>query len=264
MVGGVAAFKQQNAVHGLPLELSADEVTLALERRWARLRPATGVEARALAAAPARAGAKRRWDAADTAADDASSSDDGAFGGDDGPGGGEGADADADNDAPWQAAVAHGAHFELPKAPPDAEAFAAAGAPAWRHPATGEARDRYRVFRDLHARGLRATGGSKFGADLLLYPGDPGLYHAQFTCRLAPAHDRLVPALLAAACRGSFQARKHLLLASVVPPGGGAAAAADGGAPPEVAADEDYSRVGELGVDYEILYMTLGPVEGFG
>jgi tRNA-splicing endonuclease subunit Sen34 len=262
MVGGVAAFKQQNAVHGLPLELSADEVTLALERRWARLRPATGIESRALAAAPARARAKRRWDADADAGTDASSSDDGAFGSDGAPDGGEG--ADADNDAPWQAAVAHGAHFELPEAPPDAEAYAAAGAPAWRHPTTGEERDRYRVFRDLHARGLRATGGSKFGADLLLYPGDPGLYHAQFTCRLAPAHGRLVPALLAAACRGSFQARKHLLLASVVPPGGAAAAAAGGGGAPEVATDEDFSRVGELGVDYKILYMTLGPVEGFG
>jgi hypothetical protein len=32
MVGALAGFRQQDAVHGLPLQLSADEVTLAVER----------------------------------------------------------------------------------------------------------------------------------------------------------------------------------------------------------------------------------------
>jgi hypothetical protein len=32
MVGALAGFRQQDAVHGLPLQLSADEVTLASER----------------------------------------------------------------------------------------------------------------------------------------------------------------------------------------------------------------------------------------
>ena len=31
MVGALAGFRQQDAVHGLPLQLSADEVTLAAE-----------------------------------------------------------------------------------------------------------------------------------------------------------------------------------------------------------------------------------------
>ena len=62
----------------------------------------------------------------------------------------------------------------------------------------------------------RLTGGSKFGADYLLYPGDPTLYHAQFCLRLLPFTQPVVPAVLAAATRGSHQARKHLLIASVV------------------------------------------------
>ncbi len=59
------------------------------------------------------------------------------------------------------------------------------------------------------------TDGSKFGADYLLYPGDPLLFHAQFTVR-AIGHDVPVkPALLVGSARGSHAARKHLLLASV-------------------------------------------------
>lgn len=66
------------------------------------------------------------------------------------------------------------------------------------------------------ARSFRLTGGSKFGADFLLYPGDPTLYHAQFCVRLLPFRQPILPAMLASATRGSHQARKHLLVASVV------------------------------------------------
>lgn len=62
----------------------------------------------------------------------------------------------------------------------------------------------------------RLTGGSKFGADYLVYPGDPTLYHAQFCVRLMPFGQPVLPAMLASATRGSHQARKHLLIASVV------------------------------------------------
>lgn len=80
---------------------------------------------------------------------------------------------------------------------------------------------------------FRITGGSKFGADYLVYPGDPTLYHAQFCVRLCDYHTPILPALLASACRGSHQARKHLLLASLEASG-------------------------------EVVYTTIGPVEGFG
>lgn len=59
------------------------------------------------------------------------------------------------------------------------------------------------------------TDGSKFGADYLLYPGDPLLYHAQFTVRVLHHRAAIRPALLIGAARGSHSARKHLLLASV-------------------------------------------------
>ena len=59
------------------------------------------------------------------------------------------------------------------------------------------------------------TDGSKFGADYLLYPGDPLLYHAQFTVRVLEHQAAIKPALLIGGARGSHSARKHLLLASV-------------------------------------------------
>jgi hypothetical protein len=58
------------------------------------------------------------------------------------------------------------------------------------------------------------TGGSKFGAHWLLYPGDPSLYHAQFAVRLAPPDAPLDVVLLAAAQRSSHAARKHMVLAA--------------------------------------------------
>ncbi|DBA86336.1 TPA: hypothetical protein ACH3X2_005570 [Trebouxia sp. C0005] len=57
--------------------------------------------------------------------------------------------------------------------------------------------------------------GAKFGADYLLYPGDPLLFHAQFTVRILEHDTPIKPALLAGSARGSHAARKHLLLASV-------------------------------------------------
>ena len=59
------------------------------------------------------------------------------------------------------------------------------------------------------------TDGSKFGADYLLYPGDPLLYHAQFTVRVLDQQAAIKPALLVGGARGSHSARKHLLLALV-------------------------------------------------
>ena len=95
----------------------------------------------------------------------------------------------------------------------------------------------------MHQRGFRITGGSKFGADFLLYPGDPSLYHAQFCVRLMPRGAPILPALLASACRGSFQARKHLLIASVIEPG---------------------EITDQKGSNPKVQYMTFGPVDGFG
>ncbi|KAA6419519.1 MAG: tRNA-splicing endonuclease subunit sen34 [Trebouxia sp. A1-2] len=71
------------------------------------------------------------------------------------------------------------------------------------------------IFSKLHSMGYYITDGAKFGADYLLYPGDPLLFHAQFTVRILEHDTPIKPALLAGSARGSHAARKHLLLASV-------------------------------------------------
>ena len=64
--------------------------------------------------------------------------------------------------------------------------------------------------------------GPKFGADLMAYPGDPSLFHAQFTVRVVEEEMPINPTALKASVRGSHAARKHLLLGSSLPGGGGA------------------------------------------
>ncbi|MEW5319789.1 MAG: hypothetical protein WDW38_010917 [Sanguina aurantia] len=86
---------------------------------------------------------------------------------------------------------------------------------SWGYPVTEGERLRCAVFRDLHDKGFTMTGGAKFGADMLAYPGDPSLYHAQFTVRMVPHDQPLNPMLLKATARGSHAARKHSLLATI-------------------------------------------------
>lgn len=130
---------------------------------------------------------------------------------------------------PWKNALANGTEFTVPRVRTEIHD----GQVEWRYPETLEHHHRYLIFKDLHQRGYRITAGSKFGADYLLYPGDPTQFHAQFCVRVMPHDVPIVPVNLSAACRGSFQARKHLLYASVGP-------------------------------DQEILYTTFGQVGGFG
>ena len=40
---------------------------------------------------------------------------------------------------------------------------------------------RYRVFCDLHEKGFFLTSACKFGADFLVYEGDPMVHHASYT-----------------------------------------------------------------------------------
>eukprot|EP00198_Chlamydomonas_reinhardtii_P003331 XP_001692667.1 predicted protein [Chlamydomonas reinhardtii] len=89
----------------------------------------------------------------------------------------------------------------------------------WRYPATAQEVLRHRVFSDMHRQGFTLTGGIKFGADMMAYPGDPSLYHAQFTVRPVPEASALNPMSLKAVARGSHAARKHLLLAFQAPGG---------------------------------------------
>lgn len=228
-------------MHGPPLELVPEEVTLALGEGWATAVGPAGGDA--LAAEAAGDTKKRKW--AGHYGEEEEDYEDYSDGGYSGGGGG---DEEEPKLAPWQQALASGSIFTVPTlakearevqnpagAAPPAPPPGAAAPVAWAFPATPDERWRMAVFRDLHARGFRVTGGSKFGADFLLYPGDPTLFHAQFCVRLVDHDAPMLPAMLAASCRGSFQARKHLLLASVEGEGGG-----------------------------KVRYMTFGPVDGFG
>lgn len=326
-VGGVAAFKQQNAVHGLPLELSPEEVALALERGWGELQPALDTAAAAALAAAlghGKGSRKRDYHYYEDAHEDDQEED-------------YSMDVDVQQqqqegaaaaEPAWRDALLKGSAFDIPTTPAEAAAanagsiVAQAGAAAggeeaqagalageevaaachegqaveWTFPATEAERHRYWVFRDLLSKGYRLTGGSKFGADFLVYPGDPTLYHAQFCVRLLPFQQPITPAILAAATRGSHQARKHLLIASVVeqePEAGaeavqtgaaqaGAAAAVSGpaggseqqqgqqqpvqrlGADGALQVGADSRGTGSRGERFRIRYTTIGPVEGFG
>jgi tRNA-intron lyase len=195
------------------------------------------------------------------------------------------------NSAPWQNALAKGTPFEIPTTAE--EALVAQGGRSdadnknaasnttttttncekivkradvhWTFPSTKEQRDRYLIFKDLHSRGFRITGGSKFGSDYLLYPGDPTLYHAQFCVRLVQFKESILPALMASACRGSFQARKHLLYASAVMKNEqGEILVEDAWNNDDDDDDDVFKMLRKIRGKYETQYMTFGPVDGFG
>ncbi|KAI7835924.1 hypothetical protein COHA_010185 [Chlorella ohadii] len=245
MVGGVATFKQQNAVHGLPLELSAEEVTLALEKGWGELAPA--LDTAALATALSGGGRKRGRQSAFQYYEDEDDLDTDMAD----------AAAAAQQQQPaaeptWRPALASGAAFVIPTTLAEATAANEGrsldggpdGADGAGGPAAGAAEAPGAAAADAASRGhcgsrrYRLTGGSKFGADYLIYPGDPTLYHAQFCVRLLPYRQPITPSMLASATRGSHQARKHLLIASVTEDaeeaaaGGNAAAAAGAASQP--------------------------------
>lgn len=89
----------------------------------------------------------------------------------------------------------------------------------WVYPTTSAEALRYEVFKDLHSKGYTLTSGAKFGGDYLAYPGDPLLYHAQFTVRCVAHSSPQHPLALAGATRMAHAARKHVVLASVEPRG---------------------------------------------
>lgn len=210
------AFKQQNAVRGLPLQLSPEEVTYLLK----------DVGAIDLYSADGHADSMRQGTGTmpgdgttehDDESDESSS---------------DSQEEEEDEERGWQYALAHGTEFTIPSEVPLDDGTLLEDI-EWSYPDTGIDRQKYTIFRDLKRKKYCITAGSKFGADYLLYPGDPTQFHAQFCVRVAPIDVPLVPSSLAAACRGSFQARKHLLFASV---------------------DDDG----------KVLYTTFGQIGGFG
>jgi tRNA splicing endonuclease len=212
MVGGIATFKQQNAVRGLPLQLSPEEVTYLLRELHAIRLYSMKESADRMREPLEDTGVRSGGDSSssESLSDSDSSGEDGEE---------------------WQHALAHGTEFVIPTEAPEMEERT--WDISWSYPQTEEETCRYLIFVDLKNKKYTITAGSKFGADYLLYPGDPTQFHAQFCVRIKNIDDRVVPASLAAACRGSFQARKHLLYASI-------------------------------DTDQRVLYTTFGQIGGFG
>lgn len=71
------------------------------------------------------------------------------------------------------------------------------------------------VYADLQRLGMHVTSGLKFGADFLAYPGDPALFHAQFIVRVVQDDEPLHVLGMSGSARVAHSARKHLLLASI-------------------------------------------------
>jgi len=74
---------------------------------------------------------------------------------------------------------------------------------------------RTEVFRDLWRRGYWLTDGMKFGADFLLYPGNPESYHAEAVVVVQPhSSTRLSGLELVGLVRLATAVRKKVLIAS--------------------------------------------------
>jgi tRNA-splicing endonuclease subunit Sen34 len=59
----------------------------------------------------------------------------------------------------------------------------------WEYPATSHENLRYRTFKDLWERGHYLTGGQKFGADFLVYPG---MHHSSsYSYNILPSYQVL-------------------------------------------------------------------------
>ena len=222
-------------MHGLPLQLSPEEVTLCLARGWAELYSLDAEAALSAAAsaapepAPAAPAPKKHLPAKGWGAKPAL------------PHNAKRQKRDAPSTEPWTAVL------QTPNARVDTPFVSerdgvvggvggdgGGGGAAWSYPRLDSERRRCAVFAHMHARGVTLTSGAKFGAEYLAYPGDPAAYHASFTVRVmdgdGDAETRETKATddegdddddaraisllsLVAATRMSHGARKHCVLA---------------------------------------------------
>ncbi|VDB95724.1 unnamed protein product [Peniophora sp. CBMAI 1063] len=116
---------------------------------------------------------------------------------------------------PWTVSVAGGSD-DLPWYHSDRASYssldAARAAGVWTHPENEVDRTRCAVFRDLWEKGYYMGGGSKFGGDWLVYPGDPLRYHSHFVATSHAAKDPLRPMEIVAHGRlGTATKKAHLL-----------------------------------------------------
>ncbi|KAI0003351.1 hypothetical protein BJV74DRAFT_972857 [Russula compacta] len=90
---------------------------------------------------------------------------------------------------------------------------AARAAGVWNYPTNAEERARCEVFRDLWEKGYYMGGGSKFGGDWLVYPGDPLRYHSHFvaTVQTTPSAPLRPMEVVAHGRLGTATKKAHLL-----------------------------------------------------
>lgn len=74
--------------------------------------------------------------------------------------------------------------------------------------------DHMTVFKDLWEKGFTLTSGLKYGADYLVYQGDPILVHSCFLALVLPWKQPIES--LASLCRVGSKVVKSVLLCSVV------------------------------------------------
>ncbi|KAK9863607.1 hypothetical protein WJX84_001947 [Apatococcus fuscideae] len=184
MVGGISRFCQQSSLKGLPLQLSDEESHCGFSEGWAQ----------DFHVCPKPAGTNVR---AATCMDSSTSSDDDE-------GGLHRQKAACDLSWLRRLAVTESTITILPKQLDSKPTMDLAQA---NLECTSLPRQ---VYQDLHKKGYSITHGSKFGADYLLYPGDPTLYHAQFCTRLMEPCQPVGPISIAAASRGSHIALEDL------------------------------------------------------
>ncbi|XP_069699872.1 tRNA-splicing endonuclease subunit Sen34 [Periplaneta americana] len=85
----------------------------------------------------------------------------------------------------------------------------------WNYPENNSEKLRYKTFKDLWEKGHYLTSGQKFGADFLVYPGDPIKFHAQFLVICIDGNDALPATDLVALGRLGTSVRKTVVLSSL-------------------------------------------------
>jgi len=83
----------------------------------------------------------------------------------------------------------------------------------WQYPKTPEEKRRFRVYEDLHNKGMYVTNASKFGGDYLVYLGDPLRFHAQFVVSVVAPDHPISPLDIVAFSRLGVSVKKSSVLA---------------------------------------------------
>ena len=217
MVGGLPGYRQQDAVHGLPLQLSPEEVTLCVARGWAELysldgdkkaSASLGMTRDSIISAPPQPPSKpkpvvsKTWGSKPKLTHNAKRQKSG----------------NNNQHEPWRALLKQrrvetklvdaldGTEIsetrrdvrnesnersepscsvaETTNQQPKSVSGTNHKQCHWSYPRTESQKRRFCVFAALHKRGVTLTSGAKFGCDYLAYPGDPAAYHASFTVRV--------------------------------------------------------------------------------